>query len=190
MNEPDRFEKLREKCKSKPHGTRARYSVGCHCDLCRAANNAYEKRRNKLRRTFDFNGIVPADRAREHLVRLSRDGVGRHSVQAVSGVSDTILFAIIKGTRRQIRARTERRILAVEADAARSDKALVNAGGAWRKIRALLDQGYTRRFIARQLGSRAATPALQLDRHRITWKNANAVERLYRNIQAGKVARP
>lgn len=186
-----KFEHIRAVAALQPHGTRSRYVAGrCRCDPCRAANNSYEKRRNKLRRTFDFNGLVPADRSRKHLESLSAEGVGRHSVAAVTGLSESILFGIIKGTRRNCSTRNERKILAVEADLARGGRALVDASDTWRKLDSLIGLGYTKTFLAAQLGRKGNPPQIQLRRDRITWANAVDVKKLVCRIEQGKVARP
>jgi len=51
-----------------PCGTRAKYmGARCRCMLCRAANSRYETGRLAARKNGDWNGLVPADRARRHL---------------------------------------------------------------------------------------------------------------------------
>jgi hypothetical protein len=189
MTQPDRFAKLKLFAQSKPHGVRARYVAGCRCDLCRAATNTYEKRRNKLRQTWDYNGIVPADTAREYLQRLSAKGIGRHSVAAASGISDSILFGIVSGDRPNCRARTERKILAVD-ESVRAGGSLVDARATWRKLDGLIRLGYTKTFLAQCLGLQGHPPSLQFSRGRITYATAVRVEKLVKRIAAGKVRRP
>jgi hypothetical protein len=161
--------------------TRAKYMAGCRCLPCRAANSRYECERAVARKAGDWNGLVPAVVARAHLVKLSRRGVGRRAVAAASDVSHTILQDIRSGKKTQIRQRTERRILAVTADAL-SDRALVPAGRTHALIANLLDEGFTKKEIARRLGY--LSPALQLNRTTITAKNAARVERFYRLLMA------
>lgn len=168
-----------EAFRDRPHGTRLRYISGCKCVPCRAANSRYECERAAARRRGEGAGIVPATRARAHLRKLSRQGVGRRAVAAASDVAETILQLIGAGRRARIRASTERRILAVDA-AARADGTLVSAGSTWRRLEALLAEGFPKAEIARRLGYQ--TPALQLRPDRITARNAVRVERLYRRI--------
>jgi hypothetical protein len=165
--------------RDRPHGTRLRYLAGCRCMLCRAANSRYECERAAARRRGRGNGIVDASRARAHLLRLSRAGVGRDAVRHASDVSRTVLQGIAAGRKTMIRAETERRILAVDASA-RADGSLVPAGRTWQRIDELLEEGYTKAFIARALG--AKTPALQVRRDRILARTAVKVERLYRSL--------
>ena len=161
----------------RPHGTRLRYLAGCKCFHCRRANSDYERERQAAREAGDWNGIVDADRARRHLLMLSRRGVGRRMVRAASDVAQTVLQDIRTGRKRRIRARTERRILAV-TPACRGDAALVPAADTWRRIEWLLEEGFTKARIARELG--AKRPALQLRRDRVTARTAAKVEILWR----------
>lgn len=181
-----RLAAVKDTCAAQQHGTRARYVGGrCRCSACREANRAYEAQRAKAKIFGDWNGLVSAERARQHLADLSAKGVGRRSVAAACDVSDQILWAIISGDRKQIRARTERRILAID-DGARAGKSLIPAGPTWRLLRELLKDGYSKVQLAEWMGH---TRALQINRHRVTAATAANVERMYRLIQAGKLQR-
>jgi hypothetical protein len=70
-----------------------------------------------------------------------------------------------------------------------ADRALVAAGRTWALLNELLEAGYTKTFRAKQLGSRAKTPSLQIEGDRITALTASKVERLYRRIWEGRVSR-
>lgn len=162
------------------HGRRARYTAGCRCDLCRAANRNYARKRLRAQREGDWNGLVDAGPARAHLLSLSRAGVGRRAVAAASDVAITVIQKVRSGEKTLIRARTERRLLAVTADMA-SDRALVKPGRTYQRIKHLVEQeGFSKAEIARRLGY--ATPALQFNRHRMTARNVARVERLYRSV--------
>lgn len=165
----------------KPHGSRLRYMAGCRCDLCRSANAAYERDRIEARKNGDWNGIVPACHARRHLNRLSRLGVGRRTVADVTDIAETILAEIRSGKRKNIRARTERLILAVTAESA-ADRALIPATKTWALLNELIAAGYTRGHIALALG--AKTPALQISKHQVTVRHAADVARLHRRLMA------
>ena len=164
---------------NKPHGDRMRYMGGCRCDLCRKANSEYERQRQIARKDGDWNGIVPASRARRHLNRLSRLGVGRRAVADATDIGETILSEVRSGKRRNIRARTEWLILAVTPEAA-ADHALVSAAHSWKLINLLLGAGFTRGYIAQQLGNKRA--ALQLSEHQVTVRHAADIERLYKRL--------
>jgi len=161
-----------------PCGTRAAYVSGCHCAPCTAANAAYARARWRAQRLQDdWNGLLSAERARAHLLKLSRAGVGRRAVAAASDVSSTLLLEVRLGRKDKIRARTERRILAVDIGC-RSDASLVPAKGTWRLIRLLLEEGFTKRELARRMGF--ASPAIQFRKTRVLARTALRVKKLYR----------
>jgi hypothetical protein len=162
----------------RPHGTRLRYLAGCKCFQCRRANSDYERQRQAARLAGDWNGIVDAAPARRHMAALSRAGVGRRAVRAATDVADTVLQDIRAGRRLRIRARTERKIMAVTA-AARSDHSLVPAKKTWRLITELLHDGYSKRQLAKRLGY---ADALQFSRDRVTAKNELRVSVLHRKL--------
>jgi len=171
---------LTELASDRAHGDRLRYMAGCRCNACRRANTNYERDRVVARKAGDWNGIVPAAPARAHLAFLSSQGVGRRAVGAATSIADTVLADIIAGRQVNIRARTERLILSVTiADAA--DRALISAKPTWRLLNRLLRDGYSKAEIARQLGYR--TPALQLNRDRVTVRNAHDVKCLYDRLR-------
>lgn len=163
------------------HGDRLRYMAGCRCVDCRRSNTAYEASRKLARAAGDWNGVVPAAKARAHLQQLSAIGVGRRSVAAVSNLSATILAEINAGGRVNIRARTERAILAVTAAAA-ADHARVDATATWKMLNALIADGHTKGSLAIRLGSN--TPILQLQKDFVTVRSAYLVERMYDQLKS------
>jgi len=164
---------------ARPHGDRLRYMAGCKCFKCRRSNSDYERQRQAARLAGDWNGIVPADRARAHLRKLARAGVGRRAVGDATDISDSILHEIRHGRRLRVRARTERKILGV-TPSQRADHAYVSAAKAWRLINQLIDEGFSKAALAKQLGYRS--PALQLCRDRITARNEQRVIALHRRL--------
>lgn len=171
---------------SRAHGDRLKYMAGCRCDLCRGANTNYEKGRAKARAAGDWNGIVSAEKSLKHIDWLSYHGVGRRQVAASTDIADSILVKIIKGTRVNVRARTERLILAVTPECA-ADHALIPAGPTWRLIDRLLNAGFTKSLIAAELGRKRH--ALQLGKELITVRNAAAVTRVYERLINSDAAR-
>ncbi len=163
----------------KPHGSRLRYVSGCRCLPCRAANARYEGWRVHARKEGDWNGVIPAGRARRHLKLLSRVGIGRRTVAEISGVPQSLVHQIKTGRRRRIRARTERRIFLVTSQAM-NEARLVRADSTWRMIGRLLEEGFSRAEIARRLGFRS--PCLQIKRTRVRARTAARVERFYRRV--------
>lgn len=185
MKPAARFQQMQIQCAEKPHGTRARYAGGCKCMLCRAANSRYEVDRAALRRTGEWNGIVSADNARKHILQLSAAGVGRDALSQASDIGKTAICEIRSGTKKRIRAATERAILAVDIGA-RSGAALVDADATWRILDGLVRDGYTKTQLAEWLGLKGK---IQFRRDQVTLETAVRVERLARLINAGKIQR-
>lgn len=163
------------------HGTRAKYVCGCRCDACRTANRMYARKRAKTRIFHGGNPLVPAEPARLHLRRLSRDGVGRRAVERASGVPNSILLEIRTKRKAMIRRSTEKRILDIGLEAL-ADHALVPADKTWKRINELIEEGFTKAELARRLGY--ARPALQIRKDRITVETERKVGRFYDMIMA------
>lgn len=164
----------------RPHGDRLRYMAGCRCEACRKSNSQYERDRAAARKAGDWNGCVPAAKARAHMASLSAAGVGRRTVGEVTGVSDTVLTSIVTGRKTKIRALTERAIIQVTAQAA-ADRAYIDGAATWQMLDELIADGYTKAELARALGY--VRPALQLRRDRVTARNAFEVARLYKRLR-------
>jgi hypothetical protein len=130
-------------------------------------------------RAVVWNGLVDAGPARAHLLALSEQQVGKRAVAAACDVALSVLDLIRRGTRTKIRAKTERRILAVDAGA-RSDGARVPAKPTRKLLRQLQrEEDMTKGAIALRLGSKV--PALQVGKTRwVTARTAAKVERLAR----------
>jgi hypothetical protein len=164
------------------HGIRARYVSGCRCDECRKANREYGRLRAKAIIFHGKNDLVVAQRARTHLLILSRNGVGRRAVAAASDVSETVLTEIRSMRKLSIRRATETRILSVTAEAI-ANHGLIDARRTWNQINHLLREGFTKAELARRLGYKSH--ALQLNPETITAINATRIDRFYRQIMAG-----
>lgn len=162
------------------HGDRIRYLAGCRCRECRDANNAYAKSRKLAQADGDWNGVVSAERARSHLQQLSQNGVGRLAVAEACDMKEPFIGAIATGRKKRIRARTEKAILAVTTAAA-FDGALVPAGPTWAILNKLVREGYSKRFLAAQLGQ--ASGRIQFSKDRVTVRNAYMVERLAERLR-------
>lgn len=173
---------LADLARDRPHGERLRYMAGCRCQECRRANTQYEIGRAAARKAGDWNGIVPAEKARAHMAALSALGVGRRTVQDVTGIADTVLTEIIAGRKARIRARTERKILAVTEKAA-ADGAYIDGAPTWKLLDELIADGHPKTWLARALGSMAQTPSLQLKRNQVTVRHAADVERLHLRLR-------
>lgn len=174
------------------HGTRACYvfgpepgsdrTKGCRCDRCRQACADYARERYRKAHRPDETleaAYVDNAEAREHLAWLRTQGVGYRTVAVRTGMSRTTITKIGSGTVTRSRRATIDEILAVGKSAAHG-RALVDAGPTWRRIDDLLAHGWTRAGIASALGYR--TPALQLDRDRITATNAETIRAFYDSV--------
>lgn len=181
-----RIEKLKHACANVPHGRRARYMAGCRCLRCRAANSRYQSDLDRRHAAGDTNPLVSAEPARVHLLALRAANVGYKSAADAAGVARTIIGGIVTGRRTQCRKSTLEAILAVDAGA-RSGGALVAAGPTWNLLNELIGRGYTRAWLAQQLG--AKTPALQIRKDWITAETEARVQRLYNLLNAGKIRR-
>lgn len=162
------------------HGTRARYVAGCRCAPCTTANREYARGRALALVRGGWNGLVSSEKARTHLLELRRAGIGRRAVAASCDVALSIIAGIASGERRQIRAATERKILAVDAGA-RSDASLVPAKATWAAVKRLRKLGLPKAEIARRMGSK--TPALQLRARLVLARSEAAVLRILREEQ-------
>ncbi len=182
MNRPilNGMRPVAELAADRPHGDRLRYRAGCRCQACRGANTAYETGRALARKAGDWNGYVSAAPARSHIAALSAAGVGRRQVADASVVAETTISKIISGDKSQIRARTERAILAV-TQAAAADHAHVPAAATWVLLDDLLASGYTKTQLAHELGYK--THALQIGTHCVTVRNAFDVQRLHQRLR-------
>lgn len=170
-----------ELAQDKPCGTRIRYYAGCRCSACRQANTAYENGRRAARARGDTNRLVSADKARAHLAWLSARGIGRKTAADAAKVPPSIVSLVIDGQRLKIREATERRILAV-TEAAAADRAYVDATASWQMLDELIACGYTKRRIGSELIGHQVN-GLQLDRTRITVRNAELVRRVYARLR-------
>jgi hypothetical protein len=137
----------------------------------------------KCRRRLVWNGLVPADPVRAHLRKLSRQGVGYKTVAAAADVSKTVLADVLFHGKSRLRAQAARRVLAIDREAI-ADHALVPAHRTWRRLRRLLNEGFTQKELARRLGSTARVPALQFKHDQVLAKTAVRVERFYQRIMA------
>lgn len=121
---------------------------------------------------------MSAAKARRHIEKLSKAGVGRRTIQDISGVGDTTLQEVKSGKKTRIRARTEKAILEVTAEATTCAR-LVDPGDLLQRLDALrLAHGWTRRELARRFGFKSNV--CQFNPLRMTAENVHRVERFIR----------
>jgi hypothetical protein len=127
-----------------------------------------------------WDGLVDATPVREHLLKLSAQGVGYKSVGEAADVGKTSLFRVMTGQKTRIRKRAADRVLAVDAQAV-ADWGLVPAGETRRMLRALEEEWLTKGALALELGY--AQPALQIGQSsHVRARTEHRVKRLYRRI--------
>lgn len=123
----------------------------CACPKCLREKKAYRIEYERgVRRT------VPAEEARLHLAALSERGVGRRTVATLTGLSTRTLWRLKVGRTQVLRVDTARRILDVTADDAVlvPNRKNVDATATDLRIKALVALGYSRQWIAGELGVR------------------------------------
>lgn len=175
----------------RPHGTYVKYVVErCTCEPCRAANRAYELRRQHAIHRPDevWLPYVPAGRARAHVAELRAAGVGLKQVAKASGLPHGGLSKLVYGDpargmapSRRIRPTTEAAILAVTV-AAVADGGRVPAGPTWALLDDLIARGFTKTWLAGQLGQKG--PALQLSRNLVSGRHVRAVADLHARLES------
>lgn len=169
--------------KTKPHGLRIKYLGGCRCVPCRAANSRYQSARLKAIKNGKSNPIVAANKARKHIIKLSKFGIGYKTVADIAGLSRSTVFKIRSGERKNLRKLNETAILAVDENAL-PDSALVSAKRTNKQINWLLKEGFKKGELAKRLGYQTAN--LQIRQDVITAKTALKVERLYNQLRTGE----
>ena len=177
------------------HGTRARYVMGpgehdqpgkaCRCKPCTDANREWSATRERQILYGRWQPFTDAGPAREHLHLLREHGIGRRQAAKLSGVSQSVLCAILNGhrggpPRSRIRPETAAAILAVRlSPAALGDAALVDATGTHRRIQALACNGWSLARICERLGMLRSNFGALMERAQVTAATAQAVQVLY-----------
>lgn len=173
------------------HGTRAKYRVeGCRCDACRAASTAYARELNRRHVQAQYGAgeppLVDSTEARQHIEWLRAHGMGTRRIAELSGVSRSVLRAILgqrcDRTGAKIRPETAAKILAVRPDEENlADAARVPAGATARRLQALIAIGWTRQELARRIGCTSANMRYHLldDSYLVSVATARRVASIY-----------
>ncbi len=146
------------------HGTRNAYVLDrCRCRACRDANSARQRQVDKLKAYGQFDPFVDAEPVRRHVRELMAAGMGWQRAARLAKVSSGAMTKLLYGKTnddgirrpptRRVRRETAERILAVRADLELlGAKAVVDATGARRRLRALVAHGWSMRQLALRLG--------------------------------------
>lgn len=137
-------------------------------------------KRDELNRPLleDPRDLIGATRACQHIAWLRSQGVGVHTIARATGLSRTALTELAAGRHSRVRRGTAEKILSVGLSDA-TGSALVGAAHAWELLGCLLEAGWPKTRIARELGSTARTPALRISRDRIYASTAHKVEEVH-----------
>lgn len=128
--------------------------------------------------------FVPTDRAREHLKMLRRRGIGRRTVEDLTGIAHTSLYRIVSKKAEIILPKTEEAILAVSPDFLR-DNTLWPASPTKRLLREMRKMGYTTRELAILVGQPRSN-APQFKGRKVYAGTAMRVLRAYLEALEGK----
>lgn len=141
-----------------------------------------------VERVTVWNGLVPAQRARMHLQKLSKAGVGYKSVADACSVGHTAVLKILTGKVQRIRAVTEKEILSVDSRAI-AGGTIIDAARTNQILHDLLALGFRKAELARHLGATTKNPSLQLGKKPTTTVAAAArIDRFVRQLERGEVA--
>jgi hypothetical protein len=131
---------------------------------------------------------VDATEVRLHLQFLSRKGVGRRAIADACDLNPLTIFKIRTGGRPRIHTSTAQRILAVTEDA-RADCSLVPAAPVKYQLRTLIEDGWPRKLLSRELGFAGAWLPIYSQARKFEARTASKVERLVRRIEGGYLQR-
>lgn len=138
------------------HGTNAGYhahikSGDSPCNSCREARRTYNRRTNKNRRR-GWSGLVPVDRARQHILALRTTGMTWDQIGDAAGVARSTVFrtAGLDRPTDRIRSSTAAKILAVRD--MEPDPARVPLFRARRRLQALQCLGWSLAEIGERCG--------------------------------------
>lgn len=174
------------------HGTRTAYVLDrCRCDACTDANRAEAQRRRKAIAYGRWQGLVPADAARDHVQRLRSAGISLQRIAACSGVGygTVARLAYPHPSRREpptlrLRHDTAQRLLQLRAQACTVPPgARVDATGSRRRLQALMAAGWPLPTLARQLGRTAANLRRSMHADAVTDACARHISTLYEALR-------
>lgn len=177
-------------CTAKRHGTRAAYIVDrCRCPEARAANTAYAAARDRRNLQAKYGAAAPltvrASETRAVLAHLEAAGWTRRRIAAESGLRREQLSRVVGGTYRpveSVRWATHHALLRLlDQPTPVAPGSLVDATGTWRRLHALVANGWPKTVLAGRLG---LGRALQLRTDRVTVRNADKVRALYEELWA------
>lgn len=134
-----------------PHGTLTGYKKRrCRCDACRAASNAYQVRRTRLKAYGRWEGRLDATPVREHVQRLVASGVPVGEIAQQVGTQQRTIAAFLHG-KRWCTPETRDRIMAVHGHSKPGAK-LRHDVGTMRRLQALACLGWSTDALGARIG--------------------------------------
>lgn len=189
MARPSDLPTAKQLAGNRPHGHKMRYLAGCRCWRCRAGSAAYERKLKEDRRRYGPNNLVPTDRVRRHLQFLQRHGMGHKTVAKHARIGKTTLADILWYGKKQMRRRSEARVLAVlpTLDTLPSN-VKIPAADTVAKIQQLIRWGYPKSLINRD-GLRLESVGMQVlslegKTARVTVKTARKIRDFFSRIES------
>jgi len=174
------------------HGTNACYKwgpepgsdwrKGCRCRECTTAGVTYIKQWER-RKANGYEPYFDNVEAREHILWLSSQGVGRSVVAAKTGIACSTIRNIATGRFTRSKRETIDRILSVGTHL-RKPGARLDATRTRQLLDELLAEGFTGTYLAAELGSKAERPSLQVKGPKVTQATADAVKALHARLMA------
>ncbi|GAB4590118.1 helicase associated domain-containing protein [Nocardia sp. IFM 10818] len=162
-----------------PHGTRTGYVKGCHCHDCTAANRAdHAARARRAAAGEPTTDLVEAGRTRARLRLLHGRGASINLLAQACHLNKKAVTGLISGETRRVLPSTEQTVLALRLDdvwKAAPPNTKIPAGPTWLLLDDMIDRGWPKSWLARELGFAAA---LQLQRDWVTARNAARVREL------------
>lgn len=162
------------------HGTNARYHLArCRCTPCKDASRAYVL---KLRRTPSMH-LIDAAPVTAHIRFLQSQGMSVKLIAAAARVTSSVTARFVDAYRtiKRTRRSTMKKFLSVKP--CPPDNALVNADATRILVERIVALGYTRGWIAQQIGLKQCQN-LPIGRSRyVRLRNARRMHTLYLTIR-------
>lgn len=140
----------------------AGYQTDKTCPECRELRNAADRKRNR-RKGYGQVLTVPTGPARAHVRELMAQGMGQHRIAEKAGVLHNSISRLLywNPPLRIMKKENADRLLAV-----RLETVYIDSAPSWRLIQGMMAAGWSRRWIAAQLGVRQLTtgPTMRPDR--------------------------
>lgn len=168
------------------HGQHAAYVLDrCRCEPCKASNATYEKdRRGRIEPPY-----VLATQAREHVLWLATQGLGRKQIAKASGVAHGTLCKLIYGDpkrrmapSKRIRPETHDAIMAVVPADNTGNLRIIPAGPTWVLLDEMIAAGIPQSTIGKALGNKGG---LQISRNTVGPANRDKVKALHDRWRSG-----